>query len=100
MAAAAVVDVIVTTIVIVILTVIIVTTVNSCSSGHPAHSLVAIMTELTQFELNSGLLIFCSCNQLVVMRHVEITDIEIKKTKYELQLHYVAQASCVVIEHG
>jgi hypothetical protein len=99
MAAAAVVDVIVTAIVIIILTVIIVATVNWCSSGHPAHSLVA-MTVLTQFELNSGLLIFCSRNQLIVMRHVEITDVEIKKTKSEWELHYVAQASCVVIEHG
>jgi len=34
------------------------------------------------------------------MRHVEITDVEIKKTKSELQLQYVAQASCVVVERG
>jgi hypothetical protein len=59
-AAAAVVDAITTAVVIV--TVIIVATVTWCSSDHPAHSLVAIMTELTQFDLNSGLLIFCSCN--------------------------------------
>jgi hypothetical protein len=56
--AAAVVDVITTAIVIVI----IVATVTWCSSDYPDHSLVAIMTELTQFDLNSDLLIFCSCN--------------------------------------
>jgi hypothetical protein len=60
MAAAAVVDAIATAIVIVI--VIIVATVTWCSSDYPDHSLVAIMTELTQFDLNSDLLIFCSCN--------------------------------------
>jgi len=62
-AAVAVVDVIATAIVIVvIITVIIVATVTWCSSDYLDHSLVAIMTELTQFDLNSGLLIFCSCN--------------------------------------
>jgi len=61
-AAAAVVVDVVTTAIVVIVTVIVVATVTWCSSDHPAHSLVAIMTELTQFDLNSGLLIFCSCN--------------------------------------
>jgi len=57
-AAAAVVDIIATAIVVVIVTVIIVATVTWCSSDYPAHSLFAIMTELKQFDLNSGLLIF------------------------------------------
>jgi hypothetical protein len=61
-AAAAVVVVVVDVIATAIVVVVIVTTVTSCSSDNPAHSLVAIMTELTQFDLNSGLLIFCSCN--------------------------------------
>jgi hypothetical protein len=47
---------------IVVITVIIVATVTWCSSDYPAYSLVAIMTELTHFDLNLGLLIFCCCD--------------------------------------
>jgi hypothetical protein len=59
MAAAA---VVITATAIVVVTVILVAAITWCSSDHPAHSLVAIMTELTQFDLNSGLLIFCCCD--------------------------------------
>jgi len=55
MAAAAVVDVIAAAIVVIIITVIIVATVTWYSSDHSVYSLVAVMTELTQFDLNSRL---------------------------------------------